>query len=1166
MTITKLRGAEYLIQSVAVGIEDYFMGVGEAPGVWHGKWAAELGLEGVVEAGPLRALVEGQDPSTGTMLLARNKPRVVKAYDLTLSAPKSVSLLWAFGGNQIAAEVSIAVSEATTAAMDFIERHAAVTRKQTNGVRRRVDTHGFAVALFSHRTSRDGDPQLHTHCLIPNIVERADGRFVAVDANPMHVWLKASGTVFQSELQRLLTDRLGVVWGPERNGCRDLIGFTAEQRRAFSKRTTAIETVLEAGPEAVLSKKERMRADERASLKTRRRKDRTLTPERLRERWEQEAAEAGIPGPGRVERSICHQTTPAVTLDRDQVFATLVDPDVGLCATEARFNEAHVVERIAALARGRLTVGEIEALAVEFIASDLVVRLAPTGEPTHRRPPEWSTVEHRAVEDAVLAHLDALQQRSDRGIDGPAVFDAVDRASVPLGDDQERAVDVLCAPGAALRVVLAPAGHGKTALTATATHAATTAGRPVVALATTNKAVAELRAVGVDAHTIVRFRLDGAQLQPNTVVVLDEVSQVSTRDADTILQAVVSTTGAMLWCLGDADQGRSVRPGGLAVELHRLADGEQIPSAALVVNRRQQDPAERRALRTYRAGGLERSQTLRNEQGWEHEHATAGETRDALADAAIADTDRHGVANVVVLAVSHADCEDIADRIRTQRRARGELSGLALEGPGWGSEPRVYAAGDRVLLHANLDVPGGYRLPNGTTGTVLLVRPSGLVTRFDGAGEAMIPTNFVQGVRPDGSPGLSHGWARTIDGAQGGSWEQVHLLATPTLDRNTAYVGQSRGRRPTHTWNTVRELDYDHGNVVADNRTPSERTLAAMSRTPPRSFAAYDDPFVIERRLLAERTEHQQALAAGPPAVTHQLADASHRQERGERLCRSAWDTLNRREQHVIDTGGVRQLRPANRRAHHHAVQARDAAAGELADLQAQLRTDRATVQRLELAALNRERWVAANAWRHDEITELDQKLADHWATTVRTALQQGDPLAFGLNRLREARTTMAAHTRDEPEIRGDLDLFDHTLAELRRQRIAAYAQGERPPAHVTCRLGPVPPERSGRDVWCGLAELIEEQADRGIEQNTAAERLDRGLRRVVQGCSIDPLDNPERIIAAARSLPDLDYQNGLLPDVTRWQLALQRATQHLELEQQRQRALSVDRGHGLSL
>ncbi|MGH9137122.1 MAG: MobF family relaxase [Acidimicrobiales bacterium] len=158
--------------------------------------------------------------------------------------------------------------------------------------------------MFTHRTSRDGDPQLHVHSLVPNLVQRADGTFVAVDANPVHEWLKASGTIFQSELQRHLTDRLGVAWGPVRNGCRELIGFTPEQRRAFSKRTAAIETVLEAGDEAV-SAKARMRADDRASLTTRKRKDRTLTPNRLRSRWGDGAASAGIPAEGRLRRTVC---------------------------------------------------------------------------------------------------------------------------------------------------------------------------------------------------------------------------------------------------------------------------------------------------------------------------------------------------------------------------------------------------------------------------------------------------------------------------------------------------------------------------------------------------------------------------------------------------------------------------------------------------------------------------------------------------------------------------------------------------------------------------------------------------------------------------------------------------------------------------------------------
>ena len=547
MTITKLRGAEYLLRSVADGVEDYFMGAGEAPGVWHGRWADELGLTGVVDAEHLRALVEGRHPHTGVDLLAGHRARTVKAIDLTLSAPKSVSLLWAFGGDEVASEVSIAVVEAATTAVDFMERHAAVARQQRQGVRRRVDTHGLAVAMFTHRTSRDGDPQLHVHSLVPNLVQRADGTFVAVDANPVHEWLKASGTIFQSELQRHLTDRLGVAWGPERNGCRELVGFTHEQRRAFSKRTVAIETVLEAGDEAVTAK-ERMRADDRASLVTRQRKDHTLTPERLRSRWNDEAAAVGIPTATRLGRTVCHQTARAERPDPAEVFAALVDPDTGLCATRARFGHAHVVERVAAHSAGRLTVAEIEDLAGEFLRSELVVRLVPSTAPGQRKPPEWSTLEHRRLEDRVLADLADLQHRTDPGLHREVV-DAV--VAPRTGRAGRRSAGR--GPGA-VRSWRRGAGGARPGRARQdrpdrdgCRAAMTAAGRPVMALATTNKAVAELRAVGVDASTIARFRHDGARVEPGSVVIVDEVSQVSTRDAHAVLTAC---GGRLVRCCG----------------------------------------------------------------------------------------------------------------------------------------------------------------------------------------------------------------------------------------------------------------------------------------------------------------------------------------------------------------------------------------------------------------------------------------------------------------------------------------------------------------------------------------------------------------------------------------------------------------------------------------
>ena len=100
-------------------------------------------------------------------LLAGNRERSVRAFDMTFSAPKSVSLLWAFATDPVAEVVAAAHREAVAEALAFLEERAAVARVQAGGVRRRVATDGWAVAGFGHRTSREGDPQLHTHCLRP---------------------------------------------------------------------------------------------------------------------------------------------------------------------------------------------------------------------------------------------------------------------------------------------------------------------------------------------------------------------------------------------------------------------------------------------------------------------------------------------------------------------------------------------------------------------------------------------------------------------------------------------------------------------------------------------------------------------------------------------------------------------------------------------------------------------------------------------------------------------------------------------------------------------------------------------------------------------------------------------------------------------------------------
>ena len=152
---------------------------------------------------------------TGEDLLAGSRPRKVRAFDLTFSAPKSVSLLWAFASEPVAEAVAAAHREAVEAALGLLEENAAVARVQSQGSRRRVATQGWVVAGFTRRTSREGDPQLHTHCLVPNLAQRtSDGPARGPGRRPAVRVATPGGTVYQNELQRTLSLRLrGVCWG-----------------------------------------------------------------------------------------------------------------------------------------------------------------------------------------------------------------------------------------------------------------------------------------------------------------------------------------------------------------------------------------------------------------------------------------------------------------------------------------------------------------------------------------------------------------------------------------------------------------------------------------------------------------------------------------------------------------------------------------------------------------------------------------------------------------------------------------------------------------------------------------------------------------------------------------------------------------------------------------
>ncbi len=962
-----------------------------------------LGLDGMVEADDLRALIEGNDPASGLPLLVGLRQRTVKAFDLTFSAPKSVSLLWALGSEPVADVVMGAHREAVAAALGFLEERAALARVQVDGLRRHVPTAGWAVAGFVHRTSRAGDPQVHTHCLVPNVVRREDGRCVAIAARPMFVWARAAGSVYQAELQRLLSLRLGVEWQPDRSNTREIAGFDRETLRTFSKRTVEIEAELEANGRqlrvpafcgcAPTTKPPWRPARPKSTLPPRRccslggrpKPPRSALPSG--HSWSSRCAGVtpnSVPSSSARSPGVSSTRTPGCVLmtpgspNTTSSNTSPVWPLVGCPPSRSLDSHSSSSSRILSFA---------------------LLRRRPRGGNQHAGRPSA----HRRLEDDALRVLDRLAARPGASI-ATATIAARLRAAGFLGADQCQAVSTLCGPGGSVRAVLAPAGYGKTAMAHVAADCATADGRPVLAVATTAKAVAELRSAGLSARTIAQFRIDltSGALPTGTVVILDEISQTSTRDGHTVLAAVDTCPGAQLWVLGDPRQAPAVKAGGIAAEIDTRATTGSIPAAQLTVNRRQVDPDDCRALNLLRGGDPVASQRLRREHGWEHTGQNPEDTLREMADAVTADIVRYGPETSVALALSHAQAEDLADRIRRRLTSAGQLTGPTITGPGWTTDRR-YQAGDRVLLHTR---HGDRHSPlvNGTVGTITAVDAQGLLFRPDQGMPVPLPAAFVQGVRADGAPNLSHAWARTVDGSQGGTWDHIHLLGTAALDAYRGYTAQSRSRQPTHTWNTAMLPTLDFGGRLAHGPDPDRDVAVALARIPDTSMAAVDDPWTLDRHLRHLIAAHRAVLDGQPPDRHRQLDEADRHLATARENLAAANNALAA-TQHALD--GIGPLAALTRRGRAQrsdleedlvARQARGVdAAGSVA-------TAEVRVARLTGEQAAHDRHEQEHGWRRGAIDDAWERLDQHWTDVALVCVRADQTLAYGVEPLRIGR------------------------------------------------------------------------------------------------------------------------------------------------------------------
>lgn len=532
------------------GRDDYYSEDGRAPSAWWGTGADALGLQGEVDSGDFRALLEGR-LQDGTEMHRGGEGRTA-GLDLTFSAPKSLSMQALIGGST---ELLDAHQHAVTHALQYVQAELAAYRSTQDGETVSVRSQNLVTARFDHDLSRELDPQVHTHCVLLNLTQRPDGQWRALDAHALYEQQKLLGIVYRAELAKRVQELGYGIRRTHQDGRFELAHITREQVEAFSTRSRAIDLALAAKGESRATASAEMR--EVAGLSTRRAKDASVRRDELRETWNAKAAALGVNW--KPEMSL------AASLERAEVEAQTREA--------VDFAVAHLTERSAIVSRlaiaqealahgtGSLGLFDVQAdidrrlVSGELLASADGRRLTTPGAQAMEK--ELLDIERRGKEALTAAIWEPQQGR---------LFDAPAHAPTPkpaiaahLTAGQRKAAELVLSTRNRVVGVQGLAGTGKTAMLRTVSENLGD-GFKAVGLAPSAAAACELLAAGFEAMTIAGFLASGRALDERTLVVVDEAGMVSLRDMHALM-AAVEEAGARTALVGDTGQLKAVEAG-----------------------------------------------------------------------------------------------------------------------------------------------------------------------------------------------------------------------------------------------------------------------------------------------------------------------------------------------------------------------------------------------------------------------------------------------------------------------------------------------------------------------------------------------------------------------------------------------------------------------------
>lgn len=816
--------ANYYIQ-MARG--DYYHKGGEPPGHWYGEGAAKLGLTGIVEPDPYYRIFFGKQPDGAGNLIETDGGREHHpGWDLTFSAPKSVSVIWSQADDELRQTIQDCQERAAQRALDYLQDKAAVSRRGKGGVERvKAD---LVVANFEHGTSRANDPELHTHSLVFNVAVLEDGTIGALAGQQFYRHKMAAGAVYRTELAHLLQAELGLEI--EQHGTSfEVKGVPKELLAEFSKRREAIKEALTSfGVESA-------QAAAIATLETRTAKEHVPRAELL-ERWQEVGREHGFSRDevmSLVNRDRGHRDRPEQAVELARAAAA------DLLSQNSHFTERDLVRLTAQWGQWRgLSADQVLAGVERQLQSPEMIYL---GEVKHEAV--YTSAELLALERAMLERAEQQAQSTRHVVPERAAERALAKVD-ELSDEQRAAVRHITIEAGEVKVIDGLAGTGKTKSLAPARELWEGQGYRVLGAAVSGKAARGLEAgSGIPSTTLAGLRLQNEEpslravlghelhqvgratigkersldkssrfaLDADTVLVVDEASMVATRDLDWLVTEC-ERSGAKLVLVGDRAQLPAIGSGG-----GYAAIGDRLGKATLTGIERQREDWAREAVGLMAQGRVAESLAKYTE----HDKVTVANDRREAHAALIDSWRQEGVRRPeehVIFAATNQEAALLNRAAQRERKLKGQLGDL------WvtvhGEEIR---ANDRVVFTKN---SATYGVVNGMTGTVLLVEPltRNVVVKLDHGKTTTIPL-----YRYDH---LDLGYALTTHKGQGMTVENAYVLMGGAMqDREMAYVQVSRARGDTRLFVDKHEAGPQHAELIKQIEQSHQKQLAATLQT-----------------------------------------------------------------------------------------------------------------------------------------------------------------------------------------------------------------------------------------------------------------------------------------------------------------------------------------------